>query len=93
MIHPAPEDLLCLLLYTFSEIAIEKMKLQWYAYLILKILIRNGYEASKKQLTKHMAKFGESFSDCVVEEWHKIWSCKPVAISFMTPDLTCHTED
>jgi len=49
---------------------------------------REVYEASKVQLTKHLARFGWSFGDCVTEdEDGEIWSCKPAAIWFLTPDL------
>ncbi len=51
------------------------------------------YEKSKKSLTEHLKKFGWSFGDCVVEKDGKVWSCKPAAVWFMTPDMTCHTED
>ena len=54
---------------------------------------RDVYEKSKKSLTAHLEKFGWTFGDCVVEEGDKVWSCKPAAIWFMTPDITCHTED
>lgn len=54
---------------------------------------RDVYEASKKTLTAHLEKFGWKFGDCVVEEDDKVWSCKPAAIWFLTPDLVCHTED
>lgn len=54
---------------------------------------RKVYEASKVKLTEHLAKFGWKFGDCVVEEDDKVWSCKPAAIWFLTPDFVCHTED
>lgn len=54
---------------------------------------REVYEASKTQLTKHLAKFGWEFGDCVVEKGDKVWSCKPAAIWFLTPDLINDTDD
>ncbi len=54
---------------------------------------REVYEASKVELTKHLERFGWKFGDCVVEEDDKVWSCKPAAIWFLTPDFVCHTED
>lgn len=54
---------------------------------------RAVYEASKVELTKHLEKFGWKFGDCVIEEDDKVWSCKPAAIWFLTPDFVCHTED
>ncbi|HID02187.1 MAG TPA: hypothetical protein EYP18_03095 [Desulfobacterales bacterium] len=54
---------------------------------------REVYESSKEQLTRHLKKFGWKFGDCVVEEDNKVWSCKPAAIWFLTPDLVDDTDD
>ena len=48
---------------------------------------RQLYEKSKKNLTSHLARFGWKFADCVVEEGDKVWSCKPAAIWFLTPNF------
>jgi hypothetical protein len=49
---------------------------------------RELYEKSKKSLTKHLKKFGWEFSDCVIEEGDKVWSCKPAAMWFLIPDIS-----
>ena len=54
---------------------------------------RELYEASKKQLTKHLKNFGWEFGDCVIEKDGKVWSCKPAAIWFLTPDIINDTDD
>ena len=51
---------------------------------------REKYEKSKKQLTKHMEKFGWDFGECVIEENNKVWSCTPAVLWFQdnSPDPT-----
>ncbi|MEN8190011.1 MAG: hypothetical protein ABFS19_09215 [Thermodesulfobacteriota bacterium] len=44
------------------------------------------YEQSKDKLAKHLSKFGWKLSDCVFEEGGKVYSCKPAAIWFLTPN-------
>lgn len=51
---------------------------------------RELYEKSKEKLSRHLEKFGWKFEDCVFEEDGKVWSCKPAAIWFLTPDLEFH---
>ncbi|WP_457573537.1 hypothetical protein [Desulfolithobacter sp.] len=48
---------------------------------------RELYEKSKKKLAKHLARFGWKLEDCVHEEGDKVYSCKPAAIWFLTPDF------
>lgn len=45
---------------------------------------RDLYVKTKKSLTKHLERFGWKFSDCVIEEGDKVWSCKPAAMWFLT---------
>ena len=45
------------------------------------------YEKAKGKLSKHLSKFGWKFEDCVMEEGDKVWSCKPAAIWFLTPEV------
>ena len=47
---------------------------------------RELYEKTKEKLSVHLSKFGWNFEDCVVEEGDKVWSCKPAAIWFLTPN-------
>ncbi|MEN8198877.1 MAG: hypothetical protein ABFR63_02275 [Thermodesulfobacteriota bacterium] len=43
---------------------------------------REVYEASKKQLSKHMKKLGWDYGECVIEENDKVWSCTPAVLLF-----------
>jgi len=47
---------------------------------------REVYLAAKEKLSRHLARFGWKFEDCVHEEGDKVWSCKPAAIWFLMPD-------
>ena len=51
------------------------------------------YRAAKEKLSRHLARFGWKFEDCVVEEGDKVWSCKPAAIWFLTPNPDPNTWD
>lgn len=46
------------------------------------------YESQKAKLSKHLARFGWTYGECVFEEDGKVYCCKPAACWFLIPDIT-----